>query len=242
MAEYSVSNATPGSTTIGYRLRIAGVTGARVTAGIVETPVNSGVFVASISATPPFTIIWDDNSAVFASDDILSSGGGGSDPLLNPVPNGYAAGTAGYVLGNLAGSAVVVVSPISGSAITVYRGTTWSITMTVGDITGFSKLWFTVKNNTSDPDSAALVQIEETAGLLVLNGSSSVTASDGSIAVNNPTTGSITITLKASSASQIAPVTDINYDVKALVGGTVTMMADGRTRFSVLADVTRHIS
>lgn len=164
------------------------------------------------------------------------------DPLASAVPDGYPVGSAGYVLGNLTGSTLTVISPISGSELTLYRGTTWSITMTVGNLTGISKLWFTAKHDINDPDSAAIVQIEQTAGLLVLNGSSNVTPTDGSIVINVPATGNITVTLKPNSSSQVAPIPNANWDVKALFATTVALMADGRSQFTVLGDVTRHVS
>lgn len=42
----------------------------------------------------------------------LSAAGGAADPLLNAVPGAYAAGTAGYILGNLPDRTVNVVAPI----------------------------------------------------------------------------------------------------------------------------------
>lgn len=139
-------------------------------------------------------------------------------------------------------NSTTVVSAVSGGVINAYRGSTWSFNLVIGNISGFSKLWFTVKNGINDSDAQSVVQIEQSAGLLVLNGSSTVTTGDGSITVNNATTGSITITLKPSSSSHIAIATGINYDVKVLVGAVVSIMADGRGKMNVLGDVTRKTS
>jgi len=129
---------------------------------------------------------------------------------------------------------------VSGSAVAVYRGSSWTIALTsLGSIVGYSKIWFTVKQKTSDADSSAIVQIEKTPGLTVLNGSTSVTAGDGAITVSSEALGNITVTLKPASSSQISPDKGINYDIKVLVGTTVTTLADGRGQFTVLSDVTR---
>jgi hypothetical protein len=144
--------------------------------------------------------------------------------------------------GNLTDTTATVVAAVSGTVVNVYRGTTWSINLIIGDLTGNTKVWFTLKRDAADPDSAAIVQIEKTTGLVVLNGSSVVTAGDGVLVVNNATTGDVTVTLKPASSSQIAPVSGINYDVRMLTATGVTEMADGRGKFSILPSVTQKIA
>src|SRR5262245_1802445 len=58
---------------------------------------------------------------------------------------------------------------MNGARLTVRRGDTWSIAYDgLGNLTGNTKLWFTMKRAASDPDSASVVQIERTAGLVVI--------------------------------------------------------------------------
>lgn len=226
-------------TTILNRMGSFTGTGVNTILGFLRAMANKAVGIATptdLSSGGTFTNTTDSEEAI--ADAITAT-----DPLANPVPGTYLAGEAGYVLGHLADNGVTVVAAVSGGIINEYRGTTWSINLVVGNLTGWTKLWFSVKKDTSDPDSAAIVQIEQTVGLSVLNGSSSgLTASDGAIVINTLATGDITITLKPASSSQIAPVSGISYDVKVLVGTVVTEMADGRGKFNILPDTTRHVS
>jgi hypothetical protein len=139
-------------------------------------------------------------------------------------------------------SAAQVTAIVQGSDITVRRGDTWSITLTgLGNISSRTKLYFTVKASTDSPDTAALLKVEESAGLQILNGSSSVTAGDASITVNSAVTGSITIALAAAkSAGLPATREDYYYDVQMVTASAVSTLTDGN--FTVEADVTRATS
>lgn len=135
-------------------------------------------------------------------------------------------------------SGIQVTETVTGATITVTRGDTLSITLTgIGNITGNTKLWFTVK--ASDvADSASQLQIERSVGLLYVNGSAG-TAGHGSITVNDAATGSITIgVLPAASVSLVAG--NYSYDVQSLIGGAVTTLVAGR--FDVTFDISRAVS
>lgn len=135
-------------------------------------------------------------------------------------------------------SGIQVTAMVVGATITVLRGDTLSITLTgIGNITGNTKLWFTVK--ASDvADSASQLQVERSVGLLYVNGSAG-TAGQGSITVNDAATGNITIgVLPAASSSLVAG--NYSYDVQALIGGAVTTLVTGR--FDVTFDISRAVS
>ena len=129
-------------------------------------------------------------------------------------------------------------------AITRTRGNTWSISATIGAITGYTSLWFTVKHSKDDADSEAILQIklnEPSAndGLIYKNGSDSVTAGNGSITVSDDTTGEIIIALDEADTDDM-PVGAFYYDIQALIGSTITTPDSGT--FTVTADVTRSIT
>lgn len=135
---------------------------------------------------------------------------------------------------------VVTVSD-SGTNYSRKRGDTWIIPFSnVGVITGYTKLWFTVKRRTSDLDADAILFIEKVGGLTVVNGAAYTTIADGAIAVTSDVTGTGTITVKPAVTKLIEPRDDLDYDLQALVGAVVTTLQSGI--LMVTGDVTRAVS
>lgn len=69
-------------------------------------PPSAATIAALILATPANKLVTDADGSIRlsnADEAYLSAAGGAADPLLNDVPGSYAAGTAGYALGNLGG-------------------------------------------------------------------------------------------------------------------------------------------
>ncbi|OQB25099.1 MAG: hypothetical protein BWY10_02527 [Chloroflexi bacterium ADurb.Bin180] len=147
----------------------------------------------------------------------------------------------GYTTRTLTASAAATTSTVSGSSITATRGDTLTASLTaLGNISSRSKLWFTVKEETEDADSASIVQIEETLGLLYINGAAAGTAANGSITVTDATTGALTITLKPAETDDLA-VGQYKYDIQQLTsGGVVTTLTSGI--FEVVADITKAVA
>lgn len=147
----------------------------------------------------------------------------------------------GYATRTLTASAAATTSTVSGSSITATRGDTLTASLTaLGNISSRSKLWFTVKEETEDADSASIVQIEETLGLLYINGAAAGTAANGSITVTDATTGALTITLKPAETDDLA-VGQYKYDIQQLTsGGVVTTLTSGI--FEVVADITKAVA
>lgn len=115
--------------------------------------------------------------------------------------------------------------------LTIYRATTAVQAVTsVGSLTGRTKLWLTVKstatyqNDASDTDS--ILQLTESGGLLILNGSSYGTPSDGSLVVTNDSNATVTLTLKPAATMLLLPG-NYRYDIKADFSGVITEMAQG---------------
>lgn len=135
-------------------------------------------------------------------------------------------------------SAASVAAVVAGSEITVYRGDTWSISLTgLGAITGYTDVWFTVKNSPTETDAEALVQVSQTVGLERLNGAAG-TAAQGSLVVDDASAGNITITVAAAASAQIATAENLVYDVqwKTATGLIHTLTANV---INVSGDVTR---
>lgn len=140
-------------------------------------------------------------------------------------------------------SASAVTAAVSGSTISIKRGDTFSGSLTgIGDISSRSKLWFTVKIHSDDADTASIIQIEESAGLIYLNGTdASARAANGSITVTDASAGDITIALDEAETEDLVIRSGMLYDVQMLTAASVvTTMTEGTC--NVTADVTRIIT
>ena len=181
----------------------------------------------------------------------ISAGSGASvADILNALLASYTvSGSVGEALGRLdnvqaktdlitTGTSLTIASAVSGSTITAHRGDTLSAALTnIGALTNNSKLWFTVKRDYDDADTAAVIQIEKTGGLLYLNGAVG-TAGNGSLTINDEATGDVTIVLNASETAKLSPG-NYQYDIQILrsAGTPVSTLTYGE--FVVPADVTR---
>ena len=170
----------------------------------------------------------------------------GSETLDADSVNGAATadhqGVWTYATRTLTQAAASVTAAVSGSDLTIHRGDTFVAALTdIGDISDRTKLWFTVKSSTGDADSEALVQIEETAGLLYINGAAAATAANGSISVSDENDGDLTITLDEAETYKLSPSGSLSYDIQILTSaGVVTTKTSGEA--TVTADVTRVIT
>jgi hypothetical protein len=164
------------------------------------------------------------------------------DSTTGGIAYGFAAETATWSAAErtLTQSAAQVAAIVAGTAITITRGDTVTIALTgLGSLAGRTKLWFTVKQALSMPDTGAVLQVEETGGLLVLNGAAAATETDGSITVNNETLGNVTIVLKAAATAALDAPASLTYDVQMLTASGVTTLT--KEDFGVVEDVTRVI-
>lgn len=136
------------------------------------------------------------------------------------------------------GTSLSIASAVVGSTITAHRGDTLSAALTnIGALTNYSKVWFTVKRDYDDADSAAVVQIEKTGGLLFINGAAGTTG-NGSLTINDVASGDVTIVLNASETAKLSPG-NYQYDIQILrsAGTPVSTLTYGE--FVVAADVTK---
>jgi hypothetical protein len=140
-----------------------------------------------------------------------------------------------------ASSAIAVA--LEAGVVSIHRGDSLSVAITdLGDISGRSKLWFTVKNKRLDTDAQSIIQIEETAGLIYLNAAdASARAANGDITVDDAVAGDITVTLDEVETDDLEPNARLYYDVQMLTAaGAVTTLANDMAR--VVADVTRTVT
>lgn len=155
--------------------------------------------------------------------------------------SGVATAVWGAASRTLTQSAASVAAAVAGSTITCQRGDTLTAALTnIGALTGYSKLWFTVKENKAHTDAQAILLLEKTAGLTVVNGAVYTTITDGSITISDEATGDITITIKPAVTDDL-PVMTGYYDIQMLTsGGVVSTLTAGT--FTVTADVTRAVA
>lgn len=163
-------------------------------------------------------------------------------PLLSvPGMKNLAAEVWTYTQRTLTQGAASVAAAVEGSNITVYRGTSWAISlMGLGDLTGFDKVYLSVKRNQADSDDDAILRLSSAVGLECFN-KATATASDGSLTLDDPVAGNITLTV-AASVTQNAPLGKYKYDLKGVDtdGNPVTLLSIGGT-FTVVADITRAV-
>lgn len=140
-------------------------------------------------------------------------------------------------------TAVVAVDPpalVFGDVIRIRRGDTIGIPFSgLGSLTGRTKLWFSVKRETEDTDNEAIIQIEESGGLLRLNGGLTV-SSLGSLVVANAAAGDVNVLMSAELTRQLKLASAHCYDVQVLTAGVVTTLTQGQ--FAVYGDVTAAVS
>ena len=146
-----------------------------------------------------------------------------------------------YVTRTLTQSSTSTTDSTTAGSISRRRGDSWSISLTLGAITGYTSLWFTVKAATSDADTAAIFQIKKNAsgsgdGLLYVNGATASSAALGSITVSDATTGAVIIALDETITDDLTPAS-YSYDCQALISGSVSTPDSGT--FTITADVTR---
>ena len=148
-----------------------------------------------------------------------------------------------YTTRTLTQSSTSTTDSTAAGSIARRRGDSWSISLTIGAITGYTSLWFTAKWDRDNTDAQSVLQIKKNAsgtddGLLYVNGAAATDATKGSITVSDASTGAIVIAVDETITDDLPPA-GIYYDVQALVSGTVSTLDSGTLTIS--ADVTRAV-
>lgn len=140
------------------------------------------------------------------------------------------------------GTSLTIVSQVAGSTITVPRGDTLHASLTgLGSLANVSKLWFTVKSDEADPDSASVIQIEKTDGLLYINGAAATVAANGTLTIDDATAGDITVDLAALEMAKLSP-RKYHYDVQVLRTTGIEVSTLTSDTFIISADTTRAVA
>ncbi len=125
----------------------------------------------------------------------------------------------------------------SAELITRRRGDSWSVSLAgLGNIEDAEEIWLTLKRQPNQLDSAAVLQVTSTGGLVI-----GLTAepTDAAIAVDDATAGNVTITVEPAATKLVAPRT-YEYDIQVRrTGGQIQTLAAGQ--WTVLPDVTRSV-
>jgi hypothetical protein len=160
--------------------------------------------------------------------------------MIYPLSSSLAAKVWAYATRTLTQTAAQVAAILAGSEITAQRGDTLLVNLTgLGDLTGRTKLWFTVKSSRGHADSQATLMVEETAGLTVVNGAAYAATTDGEIDVTDEAEGDLTITVAEDVTDDLIPSAYF-FDIQMLAGGVVTTLTEGS--LTVNADITRAIA
>jgi hypothetical protein len=113
-------------------------------------------------------------------------------------------------------------------------GETIEISITgLGDLAGRDKLYWTLKRANGSPDSAAIVQIEETDGLIILNGSGTIPGGVvGTLVVDDEGAGDVTISLEAELSTLLPVLQNAKWDIKYVSATVKSVKAKGRMNLS----------
>lgn len=132
------------------------------------------------------------------------------------------------------------VVPLNGP-VTIRRGDTLDVDFSgLSDLTTRSNIWFTVKDDKDDADSAAAIQIDENTGLLYIIGTAG-TAAHGSITVTDVAAGDLTVVLDAVETAKLPLSGRFSYDVQMLCA-TGVVQTETRGHVDLIGDITRAVA
>ena len=194
------------------------------------TGVYSAVFPAGITTIAGYSIlVFQQAGGSPASTDTYSAG---SNAFWDGTTLSSSA-TPAQIWANasrtLTQSAVTPGANLDAGEIELLYASTFSQAITaLGSLANRDALYVTVKTEKKQLDADALFQIDESNGLLILNGSTTVTAGNASITVDDESAGNITIVLNAAECGQLKPG-DYYYDVKIVrsSGTPASTLAEG---------------
>jgi len=181
--------------------------------------------------------------------EIIVNDGGVSQFSTNALENAPGGVGSVNVDVTVAATAVTATSVTDAGLMTVVTYSDFSAALTgLGDLSDRSAIYFTVKENITDTDAEAIIQIDENTGLLILNGAAG-TAGDGSISVTDEDAGELTIALEESATSELTVTTkDYYWSIKIVnSGGTVQELTsvdfqDNSNRLRVLSRLSTKVT
>jgi len=123
--------------------------------------------------------------------------------------------------------AVSTLSTLVVGDVTIIRGDTLILQFEgIGDISTRDNIWFTVKSDKDDADTAADVQCDEDTGLLYINGAAAAVPGNATITVTDAVVGDLTVRIEAIEMAKITTCSRNWYDLQVLwLDGTVSTVA-----------------
>lgn len=218
-----------------YAVRVEAVMGG-VTAAAAHM---FAVKVASANVT-----LWKDATAPAMTGDAFARLGAPAGASVSADIAEVDASVWSYATRTLTQSSTSTTDSTTAGSIARRRGDSWSISLTVGAITGYTSLWFTAKWDRDNTDAQSVLQIKKNAsgigdGLMYVNGATAADATKASITISDASTGAIIIAVDETVTDDLPPA-GIYYDIQVLVSGTVSTPDSGT--LTITADVTRSIS
>jgi len=157
-----------------------------------------------------------------------------------------AAAVWSYTYRTLTMSLASLLTALKGTDIAVDRGDTMILNITnLGDLTGYTELWFTIKDDKDKTDPQSIIQVLLSApvlatdGLQAIAGSAPTAAANGSITVTNLVLGNVTIRTEAVETAKLLDCGGFYYDFQKATATDVLTLRTGRA--TVRGDVTRSI-
>ena len=151
-----------------------------------------------------------------------------------------------YTYRTLTMSLASLLTALKGTDIAVDRGDTMILDITgLGDLTGYTELWFTIKDDKDKTDPQSIIQVLLSApplatdGLQAIAGVSPTAAANGSITINSLVLGNITIRTEAIETAKLLDCGGFYYDIQKATATDVLTIRTGRA--TVRGDVTRSI-
>ena len=161
---------------------------------------------------------------------------GATNKLKVNTDNTVNSTVSGTIVNYVTIPSAVAQASILAAQITAVRGDTLTVALPImGNLAGRTGLVFTAKKSVSDLDSEAILQVSESGGLVILNGSSTVVGT-AQLSVTNATTGAVNLTLSAATTATI-PLFDYLWDCQKVLSSGVSTPISGV--LSVTGDVTR---
>lgn len=137
--------------------------------------------------------------------------------------------------------AVALNRPQVGDEIETIVGDTYDFEMDIpGDLTGAKKIYLNIKRRYSDADSASILMLEQTAGLMYIYGAAATEPLNGSLTVVTANPGKVRVRLAAVESSKVAAY-KYYYGVKVVASDdTVETRILGEWEF--ISPITKAIS
>jgi hypothetical protein len=220
--------------TLGVRLLdLSGaVTQAFSTTNVEETEVGGNYRVAGGYSVPndhQGYLQWGDGSTWYAEEEIDLRAASVAD-VWTHTPR------------TLTQSAAQVEEIVQGNTLHLQRSETWNFSLTgLGNLTGYDKIWFTVKKKRSLPDTESEIQVEIVSGLLYAGKAPATDSSQGSITVDDLVSGDLSFSVDEAATQLIETYGQCLYSIKwKSASGDVLTLTEGSAIIS--GDITRAIN